>query len=411
LAALFLSVMLCRSRKHQSELRLVLIRRFAQFCNRFYQGQVRPLGDQIQNLDRELFQRRNAPAARLRGGAPLLIPALQPLYRRRHADLETLCCLASRRTGLHSCDNALPQVTRIGLRHPSPHKRRINAQRLPHSEPAGNPTDSNKPGTALVRFQAYSSTSNGGSRAGEILSWSKGDFHPLPALQTIIRSAEPPPAGTNGALPVSLVARMNALGLLQISCISAAPGSQQSWPLEFNMRLHDEGGASVPGVRRSREATVQIEPNAAADALETARKQIGIAFAQPGSKSKKGKLTAGTILKSLEPIIGSPRSGWNGPLLRALWPALEERLDSRRLSVDHEEAWLIIAGFLLRPGFGVARDDLRIDVLWSLHDAGPCFPGRRIKSQEYILWRRVAGGLTRERQNKLLTGEVDRIYS
>ena len=65
----------------------------AQFCNRFYQGQVRPLGDQIQNLDRELFQRRNAPAARLRGGAPLLIPALQPLYRRRHADLETLRCL------------------------------------------------------------------------------------------------------------------------------------------------------------------------------------------------------------------------------------------------------------------------------------------------------------------------------
>ena len=113
---------------------------------------------QIQNLDRELFQRRNAPAARLRGGAPLLIPALQPLYRRRHADLETLCCLASRRTGLHSGDNALPQVTRIGLRHPSPHKswEGINAQRLPHSEPAGNPTDSNKPGTALVRTRGMS---------------------------------------------------------------------------------------------------------------------------------------------------------------------------------------------------------------------------------------------------------------
>ena len=158
-----------------------------------------------------------------------------------------------------------------------------------------------------------------------------------------------------GPCPSALVARMNALGLLQISCISAAPGSQQSWPLEFNMRLHDQGGASVPGARPSREATVQIEPNAAADALETARKQIGMAFAQPGSKSKKGKVTAGTILKSLERILGSPRSGWNGPLLRALWPALEEQLDSRRLSVDHEEAWLIIAGFLLRPGFGVVR--------------------------------------------------------
>ena len=77
-------------------------------------------------------------------------------------------------------------------------------------------------------------------------------------------------------MPVNLVARMNALGLLQISCISAASGSQQSWPLEFNMRLHNQGDASVPGARRSREATVQIEPNAAADGLETARKQIGV---------------------------------------------------------------------------------------------------------------------------------------
>ena len=98
-------------------------------------------------------------------------------------------------------------------------------------------------------------------------------------------------------------------------------------------------------------------------------------------------------------------------MLRALWPALDERLDGRRHSVDLEEAWLILAGFLLRPGFGVVHDDLRIDALWRLHDAGACFPGRRIKCQEYILWRRVAGGLTRERQNKLLAGELDRIRS
>jgi hypothetical protein len=212
-------------------------------------------------------------------------------------------------------------------------------------------------------------------------------------------------------LPVRLVARMNALGLLQISCVSAEAGTQQSWPLEFNIRPHTQSGASAPGARPSREDIVQIEPNAVADALETARKQIGIVFAQPASNRKKNKVTASTILKSLERILGSPKSGWNGPLLRALWPALEKRLDGRRLSVDHEEAWLIVAGFLLRPGFGVVADDLRIDALWRLHDAGPCFPGRRIKSQEYILWRRVAGGLTRERQSTLLAGELDRICS
>ena len=50
----------------------------AQFCNRFYQGQVRPLGDQIQNLDRELFQRRNAPRRAASGRrSSAEIPALR----------------------------------------------------------------------------------------------------------------------------------------------------------------------------------------------------------------------------------------------------------------------------------------------------------------------------------------------
>jgi hypothetical protein len=204
---------------------------------------------------------------------------------------------------------------------------------------------------------------------------------------------------------------MNALGLLHISCVSADPAVQQSWPLEFNMREHVQGVAGAPGAGRAREANAPIEPNASADALETARRQIGIVFTQPANNSKKNKITAATILKGLERILASARSEWNGPLLRALWPALEERRDDRRRSADHEEAWLIMAGFLLRPGFGVVRDDLRIDALWRVHDDGPCFPGRRIKSQEYILWRRVAGGLTRERQTRLMAGEIDRIRS
>ena len=97
--------------------------------------------------------------------------------------------------------------------------------------------------------------------------------------------------------------------------------------------------------------------------------------------------------------------------MRALWPALCERLDGRRLSVDHEEAWLALAGFLLRPGFGVAGDEQRMDGLWRAHETGPCFPGRRIRVQGYLLWRRVAGGLSRERQGELLAGERERLRS
>jgi hypothetical protein len=257
----------------------------------------------------------------------------------------------------------------------------------------------------LVRFRAYSS-SHGRSRAGDIVAWRQGEFHALPPLQTMIRTGDPSHPGTT--VPIRLVARMNALGLLQISCVSSDPANQQSWPLEFNLRLHDQGIAGVSGP--ARETAIQIEPNATADALETACEQIRVVvFGHPAGKTTK--VTVGTIFKSLERILGSPRSEWNAALLRALWPALDERLDARRYSVDLEEAWLILAGFLLRPGFGVVHDDLRIDALWRLRDAGLCFPGRRIKCQEYILWRRVAGGLTTERQNKLLAGQLDRIRS
>ena len=82
---------------------------------------------------------------------------------------------------------------------------------------------------------------------------------------------------------------------------------------------------------------------------------------------------------------------------------------SRAISVDHEEAWLILAGFFLRPGFGVAMDESRIDALWRICSAGLSFPGKRTKLQEYILWRRVAGGLSRERQEIVLAAEIDKI--
>ena len=47
-----------------------------------------------------------------------------------------------------------------------------------------------------------------------------------------------------------------------------------------------------------------------------------------------------------------------------------------------------------------------MDELWRLRDAGLCFPGKRSKVQEYILWRRVAGGLAAERQERLLAGDL-----
>ena len=104
----------------------------AQLSDGLHQSQVRLVGNQIKYLLRKLFQRRNASSTRLRRSALAFLPALQPLYRRTHAHLETFSRLASRRTAFNSFDYAFPQVTRIRLRHRPPPQRRINARRFAH---------------------------------------------------------------------------------------------------------------------------------------------------------------------------------------------------------------------------------------------------------------------------------------
>jgi len=249
----------------------------------------------------------------------------------------------------------------------------------------------------LVSFQACSSTRHGGCRAGDVLPWDADAFHMLPPLETIIRTAQGADARSDRTVPVRLAAKMNALGLLQIACVGTDPQTPQSWPLEFNLRPHERGVASARG------APAPVAPNAAAEAQQAARDHIAIIFTRPPPKSG---LTANAVLKTLERMIGQPRQEWNAALLRTLWPALNEQTMGRKLSVEHEEAWLTLAGFLLRPGFGFAHDGLRMDELWRLRDVGLCFPGKRSKVHEAILWRRVAGGLTAERQERLLAGEL-----
>jgi molecular chaperone DnaK (HSP70) len=254
-----------------------------------------------------------------------------------------------------------------------------------------------------VRFQIYASPRRGRARAGDVVEWNERDFHPLPPLETV--ATAPSARGDRERdIPVTLTATINDLGLLQVACVSADPAVPGQWPLEFNLRPHEHGTGAGPDATGPR---VQAEAGVDPEALGAARRRIADAFAAP--PGRRDKLTAARLLAGLEKLLGKPRQDWNWVLVRTLWSTLEEATPSRATSVDHEETWLILAGFLLRPGFGAPMDDLRIDGLWRLRQAGPVFPGKRIKLQEYILWRRVAGGLAVERQEALLDAEIARI--
>lgn len=252
-----------------------------------------------------------------------------------------------------------------------------------------------------VRFQPYYSTRRDKDKAGSLVTWNESDFHRLPPLQSTARLAGGRPE--EDRVPVTLTARMNELGLLQVACVSADPSQHESWPLEFNLRQHEPGNEEQMDAADDTAVAPEVDPAR----LDAARARIGALFSQP--LDKRDKLTATNLLKSLEKILGLTKANWNWVIIRSLWPALYECIACRKRSVEHEEAWLILAGFLLRPGFGALGDGVRIDELWQLHTDGLAYPGKRIQLQQFILWRRVSGGLSRERQETILVAELPKL--
>src|SRR5215210_2015791 len=145
----------------------------------------------------------------------------------------------------------------------------------------------------MVSFQACSSTRHSHCRAGDVLPWDAEAFHVLPPLQTIIRTGGGPDVGPDRTVPVRLAVKINALGLLQISCVSTDPLTPRSWPLELNLRPQEHNREAALGAP----ASAPIQPNATTEAQQAARDLVISMFARPAARSDR--LTANGILKHL----------------------------------------------------------------------------------------------------------------
>jgi hypothetical protein len=122
-----------------------------------------------------------------------------------------------------------------------------------------------------------------------------------------------------------------------------------------------------------------------------------------GTRDRLADPKAVKQLRTLLEALFGQREQWSLALLRALFDALLQRARGRRRSVDHERVWLSLAGWCLRPGFGDALDDWRIERLWPLYEQGVQH-GRdpQVCTEWWTLWRRVAGGLEDAAQQRLL---------
>src|SRR5207249_4960774 len=135
--------------------------------------------------------------------------------------------------------------------------------------------------------------------------------------------------------------------------------------------------------------------------LDTAIAAIRTAF-QGGGASSADPHGPARLVKRLEELLDAPRDQWPPSALRASWEPLHELADQRLKSPQHESRWFNLAGFALRPGRGFPLDEIRIKALWPLFHQGVRFTKEvQCWAEWWILWRRVAAGLSRPHHEEI----------
>jgi molecular chaperone DnaK (HSP70) len=271
-----------------------------------------------------------------------------------------------------------------------------------------------------VRFHLVSSVADAASqappRAGELVNLDDGNFVYLPPIAMVLQAAD---GGGRQDIPVQLATALTELGTLELHCVDvteanpahkasdkesqkeptpsdavtkASPGAPpgQRWLLEFQLR----GASPASGTADARDDSAL--PPRFTEAIEKIDRIFGAKAQHVDLKEVK------QIRVQLEQLLGS-RERWQAPLLRQLFDALLARARGRRRSAGHERAWLNLAGYCLRPGFGYPLDDWRIEQLWQLFEPGVQHgKDSQVCAEWWTLWRRVAGGLDGPAQLRLL---------
>ncbi|SFC19506.1 Hsp70 protein [Polaromonas sp. OV174] len=249
-----------------------------------------------------------------------------------------------------------------------------------------------------VRFQLFSAISNAAqhtpAQLGELVALNDEQHVRLPPIVMVLQApantatVDPAHSGRQD-IAVQLATALTEVGTLELHCVSLADSSQR-WRLEFDLR-HGKAGAD--------ETTSQEDRRAAARMAE-AISQIDRIFGTNKQAVSPKEVTQ--LRAQLERLLGD-RASWTTPVLRQLYDALWQRARGRRRSAAHERAWLNLAGFCLRPGFGDALDEWRVQQLWPQHALGVQHTSdKQVGAEWWTLWRRVAGGLAASEQLRLL---------
>lgn len=203
-----------------------------------------------------------------------------------------------------------------------------------------------------------------------------------------------------GRIKARIVARPTEIGVIELFLQEvpphdAGPRARASrWTLQFDARgavQSDWEAGNVEG-----EETGVVDESL----VENALKAITRVFADDKTLEDAGmeRLKPGELFRSVTDAIGVSKNELPVTTLRRLAERTLELSEGRRRSAAHEARWLNWLGFALRPGFGAATDDWRVEQTWKTLGGQLAFRTPESRTQYWILWRRVASGLTPGRQ-------------
>jgi molecular chaperone DnaK (HSP70) len=229
-----------------------------------------------------------------------------------------------------------------------------------------------------VSFDLYSSSFRVGDQVGDVVPVDDS-LTPLPPIQTVIQFGKK--AGQT-TLPVRVEADYTELGTLALWC--KALKSPHRWRLHFQLRALER---SMP----VRDHDVFEE-----SLLERILNEVEESFSD-----KSRHPGTGEIVKTIGHILQRRKEEWPSALIRRMADRLTMLSPARQKSPELESRWLNLIGFCLRPGFGDALDEHRVQQLWKIYQDGPRHPNKaQVRCEWWVLWRRVAGGLSAKQQQK-----------
>src|SRR5262249_37237272 len=193
-------------------------------------------------------------------------------------------------------------------------------------------------------------------------------------------------------IPVTLQAQLSDIGTLELWCREAT-GDRQ-WQLQFDVR-------ATAGTRVT--ATPQVAGSVTGeDMVDESILDVCCRLIHETLTTTKPGAEPEGLIRRLEQVTGMPRAAWSSTVLRRFWEAQMAVVAGRQRSPAHEARWLNLAGFALRPGYGMAGDDWRVAQTWRVLQGRLQHPRHEMcRTEWWILWRRLAGGLEPGQQKTL----------